>query len=195
MVIVYLAVIVLSALAVSTWRRSSSRPRSCLAMAVTVVLLDFGLIHTPRTELTTPRIYDVLHDRPESGALCELPVGVRDGFGEWGTLDHRVLFYQSVHERPLVGGFVARLSPRVRADYGNDPLFAALLHLSGAATEDTPTNVPDRETARRLLNHHGIRFVMLNRHTASSTLIKYVETTMPVTLLTTEKERQLFIVD
>ena len=58
--------------------------------------------------------------RPDS-AVVELPTGLRDGFGEIGRFDHRALIFQMFHERPLAGGFVGRLSPRVKEAYSEVP--------------------------------------------------------------------------
>ena len=65
------------------------------------------------TTMARPGIYETLRDRPEGGTLCELPLGIVDGFGGTGQLDSRTLFYQTIHGRPMVGGFVARLPPAV----------------------------------------------------------------------------------
>ena len=143
--------------------------------------------------LSTPRIYEVLRGRPEPGSLCELPLGVRDGFGERGSLDHRVLFFQSVHERPLVGGFVARLSPSVSSFYSNDPLLSTFLRLSGDTTIQS-ISPPDAQRAGDLLRRHDIRFVMLNRRTASAELAKYVQDALPLLRLADDDERTLYIV-
>jgi hypothetical protein len=64
------------------------------------------------------------------GMVIELPSGVRDGFGEYGRFDSRALAHQMVHARPLVGGFAARVPPRVSAAYRGRPAIAALFDLS-----------------------------------------------------------------
>jgi hypothetical protein len=126
--------------------------------------------------------------------VCELPLGLRDGFGERGSFDDRVLFYQTIHQRPLVGGFVARLPPSVLAAYENDPLLAGLLRLSaGDELEHTPP-LPDRELALDKLRENGIRFIVLDRGRASPKLIEYVERVLPVSLIAEEHERSLYLV-
>ena len=50
-------------------------------------------------------LYDVLARQTGPGSVCELPIGLRDGFGELGRLDMRVLYYQTLHGRPITGGF------------------------------------------------------------------------------------------
>ena len=51
------------------------------------------------------------------GTVLEVPLGIRDGSGERGKLDPWLSYYQTVHGQPEMGGFVARLSNRIRASY------------------------------------------------------------------------------
>ena len=70
------------------------------------------------------------------GAVLELPLGIRDGFGEYGVLDSRVQDHQTLHEKPLVGGFVSRMPARPLAIAAFTTIRAERLPLaaSGAAT-------------------------------------------------------------
>src|SRR5262249_62393687 len=100
------------------------------------------------------------------GAVLELPLGVRDGFGEAGLLDESVLFYQTIHERPIAGGFVARLPPSVRKRYEESPVLAVLVQLSGQSTAlgagpDVAANTPDRETVAEVLPTSAFRHVVV----------------------------------
>ncbi len=123
-VMVSLAVAMLAALALA----SLPRRRVSLAAiaAAALIFIDLWPGHPPLTSLARPAIYDTLRAQAP-GAVLELPLGIRDGFGEQGHLDHRVLFYQTLHEHPIAGGFIARLSPRLRQAYDADPLFGPLL--------------------------------------------------------------------
>ena len=150
LVIVYLALAVLSGLGLARLRR---RGLGLLGTGALFALLTIDLVPIPfpLLSLDHPPIYDRLRERPETGTVCVLPLGVRDGFGETGSLDHRVLFYQSIHERPMIGGFVARLAPSIRRTYDSDPLVPALLRLSAGA----PVEPPDREYRRSRHAHAG----------------------------------------
>ena len=195
-VLTYLALAMLSAYSVARWR-VSGRDKHPYVMAALAGLLIADYIPRPFvvTRLDRPGIYPVLRDRPESGVIMELPLGVRDGFGERGLLDHRILFYQTIHERPQVGGFVARLPPGVSRFYLEDPLLSGLLRLSGdRSLPDTP--LPAAEAGLERLRNHGVRFVVLNRDVASPELGDYVERVLPLRLLTKDdgSRRSVFVV-
>jgi hypothetical protein len=157
------------------------------------VIADYLPAPFPLISLNHPAVYDELRDRAEAGAVCELPLGLRDGFGQQGAFDDGVLFYQTIHQRPMVGGFVARLSRTVTDAYENDPLLAGLVSLSARAV-DNAVALPDRQLASTKLRENRIRFIVLNRHRASSNLIAYVEGVLPLTLVAEHDGRSLYIV-
>ena len=191
-----LAVAMLGALALGAWRAGSRSPTLLLAGALSLTVVDLLPAPFPVVRLDHPALYDTLRDRPERGAVCELPLGARDGFGELGALDHRVLFYQTIHGRPMVGGFVARLPPSVLDMYRADPLISALLRLSApTAASDTTGPTPDRQSAAALLRRDGIRFVMLNRTTSPPALLDYVIHDLPLTLIEEDDGRSLYVTD
>jgi len=105
---------------------SHTRRRPVIAFAALLLLADYWPAPQPLVTLDHPHIYDTLRAQPP-GPVLDLPLGLRDGFGERGHLDHHALFYQTLHEHPIAGGFVARLSPRVQQAYEADPVLSVLL--------------------------------------------------------------------
>src|SRR5262249_36369637 len=144
-----------------------------------------------------PALYETLRDRPERGAVCELPLGVRDGLGMRGAFNDRVLFFQTIHGRPLVGGFVARLPRTVAAAYQEDGLLSSLWRLAGptpAASADALTPLPSRELAGARLRIDGISFIVLDRKAASPALTSYVQNVLPLAFVADDGERALYVV-
>lgn len=174
MVIVYLALAILAALALAAWKpRREVRRSVALAGIAAAVLIDYLPAPFPMTPLETPRVYAELRDRPEPGAVCELPLGIRDGFGGRGRIDDRIFLYQTVHRRPLIGGFLARLPPSILAAYERDPLLVALLKLSEGDSPD-PHALPTRAEALDGFKRNRIAFVVVNRITSAPALVAYV---------------------
>jgi hypothetical protein len=192
-VVAYLALAVLGALTVAEWRRGSRHAPLILVVVPLVLVADYLPAPFPLTALDRPGIYETLRDRRERGAVCELPLGIRDGFREHGSFDERVLFYQTIHQRPLVGGYIARLPRAVAAAYEDDPLLAGLLRLSEREGRvDAARRLPDRQFAADRLREIGIAFVVLNRSTASPSLADYVERVLPLTRIAEEGELSLY---
>jgi hypothetical protein len=119
---------------------SLARVRKGRLLLAGIIAIELFPAPVPLYELPLPDAVDAyLRGAPISGAVAELPAGIRDGFGETGRLDHRALVHQLHHGRPLVGGFVARLSPRIAALYAEDPGLRAWLELSAGRPADLPT--------------------------------------------------------
>ena len=193
MVIVYLALGVIAAIAVAkiTFRRT----RVGVAMGLTgLVVFDYLAAPFPLHQLDRPEIYRTLASAEGPGVVCELPLGVRDGFGERGRLDHRVLFYQSIHERPLVGGFMARLPQSTLDTYLQTPVIDSLLRLSAGAPIEKRDTITSPSEVVADLQQHGIRWFVLNRQTSPPHLIEYVETVLPLRLVERKGERELYVV-
>ena len=106
--------------------------------ALTALLVVEGLAAPyPLYRLPVGDAVDARLRATSEGAVIELPSGTRDGFGEWGRFDQRALVHQTLHGRPLVGGAVSRVPPRVVAGYRKLPAIAALFDFSaGAITVD-----------------------------------------------------------
>jgi len=193
MVLVHLGTAMLAACGVAELHR---RHRFAVwpALIAAVVLFESMAAPFPIAPIGCSSIYDALRARPEQGAVVELPLGFGDGFGMVTSAENRsMLACQTVHERPLVGGFVARLSPRVLAAYRADPLLAAWLRLSGAAGfDDVP--LPTRAEAATLMGAANTAFIVVDRRAASEALQEYVATVLAPSKVLERDGRVLYVV-
>jgi hypothetical protein len=189
MVMVYLAVSVLMAL---TLARAGIR-RPLVRVIVVIVLLDFLPLPVPLIAIDRPALYADLAARP-AGAVLDLPFGIRDGFGEVGALDHRTLFYQTIHGKPVAGGFVARMAPSLPARVTASPFMRAVIDLSSGHALDEAAVRAAIADARHTLASRGVRFVVINVRTASPGMRALVSQ-MPVRFLSRDGERELYEVE
>ncbi|MDE3156339.1 MAG: hypothetical protein KGN76_14650 [Acidobacteriota bacterium] len=189
MVMVYLALAVLVAMGVASLRGWWRRPP---AAALLAAIVFFGYLQLPLTiyQPDRPAIYTRLADLPEHGALLELPFGLADGFGARGRFDRRALYYQTLHERPIAGGFIARLSPRVLDAYARLPVLGPLWKLSAGAPV-APADLPAGRAALDALAREGFAFVVLDRAEAPPALVRYVDT-LPLTPIMKDGEQELY---
>jgi hypothetical protein len=189
MVVVYLAAAMIAAAGADGL---VARGRRGLAwMLAALVTLDFMPRWPTVYRPDHPAIYDMLARDSTPGSVCELPMGLRDGFGETGKLDTRVLYYQTIHQRPTTGGFVARLDPRLVQAYKDDPVLGVLLRLSGGGALGREQPLAPAQAADSLLAQ-GIRFVVINEETAPPDLLRYVSTELPLRGLGRDGARVLY---
>ena len=114
-------------------------------VAVAAVLLAIELWPAPRTLYSAEisRVYDTIARDPRPVRVLSLPFGVRDGVSSVGNFRPRSQFNQTRHEKPLIGGYLSRISPRriekMRTDF---PTLAILMKMS----EAMPLDDVDRAT-------------------------------------------------
>jgi hypothetical protein len=117
-------------------------------------------------------------------------MGIRDGFGNRGVQDPGSPLFQTVHEHPVVGGFVARIPSHVVTQYLDDDVFGPLLRASEASSEATALPAPS--ALRDGLRVRGVRYVMLRRSAASAALTSRVEEALGASVLARDSDRELF---
>jgi hypothetical protein len=193
MVVVTLGVALLSAIGVARLAADPRRKRLA-GLLIAVLAVDCAPAPTATYTLERPAVYETLKAASAPGAVCEVPLGLRDGFGETGRFDSNVLFYQTIHERPIVGGFVARLPPRVIREYSQMPIVGSLLRLSAGQRPDGGQRELAPDAAAAFLASTGIRYVVVNKRLASPDLKTYLAGAVRLTLLTEDESRSVYLI-
>jgi len=189
MVVVYLVLAMLAAIGLARLLERGRRARisaSCLgAMLVIECLPARPPLYVP----DVPSPYSSLGRAQKAGAVCELPLGLRDGFGERGSLDEAVLLHQTIHERPIVGGFVARLPPSIARSYERMPVVGSFVRLSsGEKISESDLRLTPHEGSAALASA-GIAFIVLDMRRASAELVQYVQSRLALQHLAEENGR------
>jgi len=152
-----------------TWQWQWGAP--ALVLAITMVEL-LPAPHVPLQADEVPAAYKAIERHPDQGAVLEIPLFWRDGFGQVGSTSNQdlLLYYATKHERPVVNGMIARLPTKRRAALYGFPLFRQLLTLQGQVGFSDPVafNAAD-------LRELGIDFVVYHRSRPYPHLLAYVE--------------------
>jgi hypothetical protein len=193
MVVVFLCVAMLAAVGAAWLIASVRRGPLMVGGIATLLAVECAPASPPLFAPQTNGAYQMLKASARSGAVCELPMGLRDGFGELGRFDSTVLLHQTVHERPVVGGFLARLPPGIGREYNAMPIVGAFLRLSsGGSLSDESVTTP--AAARSALAAAHIGFVVLDSRTAPMDLIRYVQS-LALTVIAEQDGRIFYEVD
>ena len=192
MVVVYLVIAMLAAIGLERFivrgRTARGIAWSLLAMLAIECIPARPSLYVP----DMPSMYSALRDASKVGAVCELPLGLRDGFGETGSLDEAVLLHQTVHERPIVGGFIARLPPAIAKRYETMPVLRSLLRLSsGGGVSGEDRDLTGTEASAKLASE-GIAFIILDTRRASAELREYVQSKIELRRIAEENGRVLY---
>jgi hypothetical protein len=181
MVGVFMALAVLIGMQVSA---ATGRLRSPAVQWLLVGLIAFEYWDAPirLTPLDHPAIYRALA-AAEPGAVCEVPFGIGDGLSIGaGSQDRRVLFYATLHEHPLAGGYIGRMPVDAAERYAKNPVTATLLRLSGGAAAPSSDLSADPSPCR---------YLVVDRAASSAALRSYVEQ-LPADRIATDERRDLY---
>jgi hypothetical protein len=169
-IVLMLALAVLFGMALA--RLCAAAPRHARAVLAGVAVILFAeLLPVPRTlyAASVPRIYDIIAADPdESAAVLELPSGVRDGTSAVGDFSSGYQFYQTRHQKRLVGGYLSRVAPWRISKTREIPILEGLM-LADAGV--LPTSGQRRKyiaSGRQLVQAIGIRYVVVDRRRASA---------------------------
>jgi hypothetical protein len=141
--------------------------RRTLAIALAIllaaaVLFEHLALPMPLTDARVPAPYRDLAHKPEGGAVLQLPMGWRNGFGVFGAEDTRVQWYQTIHGRPILSGNTSR-NPAFKFEYFQRlPLLQAITGIEMYQPPDEATDQAARTQAAELMALWDVRYLTVN---------------------------------
>lgn len=158
-------------------------------------LLAFELLpgRRPLYSASVPAVYRMLGAaEDERGRLLELPTCIRDGTSSLGDFNASSQFFQTVHRRPLVGGYLSRVSEARKRASRRSPVLGALLQLSAGAAALPPGSIEAARAGReRFLARTCVRYVLVDRHRASAALRAFAIDVLRLTPLHEDDDYEL----
>lgn len=125
--------------------------RTILTLVVSIIILfEFLAIPYPMGSTKVPLFYQNIGKDPEDFALLEFPV-------IWYA---EPLYYQTNHEKKLVGGYVSRMSEDDLKFIRSTPLISQLFNRSPALLESSNQNLTERGIPA--LNYYKIKYIILH---------------------------------
>ena len=191
--LVMMAVAMLFALALTSLGRARPARRAAI-LAIVGVALIAELWAAPRElfPADVPRIYDQIAADPRDVRLIELPFGIRDGLSSTGDFNASSQFYQSRHGKPLVGGYLSRVSAR-RVDQNlRRPVLRALVLLSQRQPLPPELAEAARLHARRFVHGSRLGYVVVDLSRASPELVAFATTVLDLEKTAETDHRALY---
>ena len=177
---------ILAAFALEAWLAEGARGRRVFAGAA-AVLLAVEVLPIPRTlySAETPDVYRLITSADnEQGRLLELPTGIRDGTSSLGDFNASSQFFQTRHARPLIGGYLSRVSTWHKRENRRAPMLQALHTLSeqaGPISDDLLERA--RASRDRFLARSCVKYVIVDKRRASAALRAFAEDALQLTLV------------
>ena len=146
------------------------RRRALLAAVAAVMLVELLPAPRPLYSAAIPRFYQRVAAQEDDMRMLELPVGIRDGTSSVGSFSALSQFFQTVHGKPLIGGYLSRVSRTRIAEARQNPVFDALITLSEGGTLDPARERSLVERGPAFMRRGRIGFVVIDTSRASPQL-------------------------
>lgn len=168
-----LAILLAGALAALGRRFPRHRP---LVAATVGALLIFELAPAPRPlySAAVPSVYQTIAADPQPVRVLQLPFGVRDGTFSVGDFSARSLFYQTAHEKRLIGGYLSRISAKRVNHMRSQPTLDALVIMSEGGTLTPPHAAWIRSRGPTFITNANIGYVVVDDARTPPHLVDFV---------------------
>jgi hypothetical protein len=181
--------------ALEAWLADRRRWRAT-GVGLFLLLIALEVVPFTRTlhSAAVPDIYRlVAASGDERGRLLELPTGVRDGTVSVGDFNASSAFFQTQHHRPLIGGYLSRVSDWRRSENVRAPILHALYELSTApaAGLDPALAAAARASREAFLARSCVRYVVVDKRRASLALRTFASDALGLVPLHEDERYQL----
>ena len=124
--------------------------------------------------------------------MLSLPFGLRDGLSSRGNYSSSSQFYQTFHEKRLVGGYISRLPGGSVERYRRNTTLKVLLRLSEGTPVEPELYELALNQADRTLERLQIGYIVVDRHRSSPGLIEFAQRAFKMTLVLDEGSLELY---
>ena len=157
-------------------------------------LLLFELAPFPRTlyAASIPRIYQTIAADPRPVRLLEMPFGIRDGLSSYGNFSAATQFYQTLHEKPLIGGYLSRMPRSEISTYRGHPMLDGLMRLSEGQVLSEHERLRMRKRGPAFIERGRIGWVVIDLTRTSPDVAAFVEDALKLVLVEEGDGRRLY---
>jgi hypothetical protein len=193
-IVMMLAVAVLFAAALEWIGRRYPTHRRALLIGIAVVLIA-ELLPAPLTlhSAAVPNFYHRVAAAPGDVRVLELPTGIRDGTSSVGNFSARSQYFQTMHQKPLIGGYLSRVSSEMKSEVRRIDMLDALIVLSEGGTIP-----PEREAALvasgpTFVREGNLGFVIVDRLRSSRALVDFAVRAFHLKRVETDGDFELYV--
>jgi hypothetical protein len=188
-----LAMLFASALVALGRRRPDRRGRWLAGIGLA---LAFELLAAPRPlfPADVPAVFRTIAADPRDRSVLSLPFGLRDGLVTAGGFSPASQFYQTVHGKTIVGGYLSRIPRRSWAVYRAQPVVTALIDLSDGKVLADEARRAAAASAGDFVRRTKLGYVVEDTRTTSDDLRQFAIATLHLTLLSASGPYRLYVI-
>jgi hypothetical protein len=151
--------------------------------ALVTAALVFEMLPAPRVlhSADVPAVNRIIAADPRPVRVVNLPFGLRDGLSSHGNASASGQYFQTVHEKQLLGGYVSRLPRRKVEQYRRLGVTRVLMNLSEGRFVSRRRRDAAVEQAHELAAALQIGYVVVDTETTSAELMEFARMAFDLT--------------
>lgn len=151
-------------------RHEPARSHAVLGIVGLALFVELAPVPRALFDASVPDIYATIARDPRAIRILELPLGFKDGQSGYGDYSAASQFYQTFHEKRLIGGYLSRISRREITRQFRFRTVRALVALSEGRTLSEAEQRMLFARARRFAARAHLGYVVVDRGRASESL-------------------------
>ena len=191
-IVVMIGVAMLLAHAVRDRRSRAKRPWVVTLVITVVLALEIMPAPRPLYSASVPSVYEIVARDPRPVRVLNLPFGLRDGLSSYGNTNAAWQYYQTVHQKPIMGGYLSRLPKKGVDRYSGRPVTRLLLKLSGGGVASAEKTREVAALAHELRHELNIGYVVVDSARASRELYEFARQAFDLEFVAADGNYQLF---
>ena len=173
------------------------RPQARMAGLLLALAAAVELLPAPRPLFSAdiPEVYSVIaRSANQAARVLHLPTGIRDGTSSFGDFNPAAMYFQTHHGRPLIGGYLSRVSELRKQQNHRLPMLRALNALSEPRFVVPPEwLVEAREARDRFLSRSCLGFIVVDRLRATPALRAFAADALHLTRVHEDAAYELLV--
>lgn len=169
------------------------RRRRGLLLAVVTCLLAVELAPYPRRlySAEVPAIYQIIANDPRDVRVLGLPFGIRDGERSLGDFSAASQYYQTFHQKRILGGYLSRVTDREVERQRRFLIVRTLVRLSqGETVEGLETR---RASGPEFVKQARLGYVVMETERVTPTLRQFAIDAFQLKKVAESDGRELFV--
>lgn len=191
-VLVMLGIAMLAAYSLRDLKARWNRP--WLVTALVSILLLAESVPAPRVlhDGRVPAVYRLIAADRRDVRVLNLPFGLRDGLSSHGNTTAAWQFFQTVHEKPILGGYLSRLPEPAVTLYRRRRVTRVLMDLSAsrAVSEDRVAEAIKR--AHEIRDELNVGYVVVDTQQSSPQLVDFAQQAFDLQWVATDGDYVLY---
>jgi len=147
----------------------------------------------PSNKSSPHPFYQKMAEDKNEYTILDLPLLVRSGYYDFGYGDASPFFYQTIHNKKIIGGYIARIPNRYYDFYEKIPLLKAIIDFQKREISLKVVS-PDEQKLNKIFVHQAnLKYVLIREpYNNNPEVIKFLKQSLPISVFYEDETLKVF---